>query len=149
MRSVVQRVDKADIHIEGVRVAGIRKGLLVFLGVAQGDQEADADYLSDKIVHLRIFEDENGKMNRSLLDMRGEILVVSQFTILADCRQGRRPSFIGAEYQDRARLLYNYFILKVKEKTSRVEEGEFQATMSVEIINNGPVTILLDSKKGV
>ena len=147
MRSVVQRVDRVRVHIGDKRVSEIEKGLLVLLGIEQGDLENDADYLSDKIVNLRIFEDEKGKMNLSLLDIRGEMLVVSQFTLLGDCRKGRRPSFTGAENPDRARLLCDYFIQKTKNKIGHVAQGEFQAMMSIELINNGPVTMLLDSRR--
>lgn len=147
MRSVVQRVDRARVHIGDKRISEIEKGLLVLLGIEQGDQESDADYLSDKIVNLRIFEDEQGKMNLSLLDIRGEMLVVSQFTLLGDCRKGRRPSFAAAENPDRARLLCDDFIKKTKNMIGHVAQGEFQAMMSIELINNGPVTILLDSKR--
>jgi len=147
MRSVVQRVDRVRVLIGDKRISEIGKGLLVLLGIQQGDRENDADYLSDKIMNLRIFEDENGKMNLSLLDIRGEMLVVSQFTLLGDCRKGRRPSFTGAENPDRARLLYDYFILKTKAIIGNVVQGEFQAMMSIELVNNGPVTMLLDSRR--
>lgn len=147
MRSVVQRIDRAFIQVGEKRLSGIDKGILVFLGIEQGDRESDADYLADKIVHLRIFADERGKMNLSLLDIKGEMLVVSQFTLLGDSRKGRRPSFTGAENPDRARLLYDYFIKKAKEKVKHCAEGEFQAMMSIELVNNGPVTLLLDSRK--
>jgi D-tyrosyl-tRNA(Tyr) deacylase len=147
MRSVVQRVDRADIQVEGKWISGIEKGILVFIGIQQGDRESDADYLADKIIHLRIFTDEGGKMNLSLLDIQGDMLVVSQFTLLGDSRKGRRPSFTGAENPDRARQLYDYFIKKAKEKVKHCAEGEFQTMMSIELINNGPVTMLLDSRK--
>jgi D-tyrosyl-tRNA(Tyr) deacylase len=147
MRSVVQRVDKVRVCIGDKRISEIEKGLLVFLGIEQGDLESDADYLSDKIMNLRIFEDKQGKMNLSLLDIGGELLVVSQFTLLGDCRKGRRPSFTGAENPDRARLLCDYFIQKTKNKIGHVAQGEFQAMMSIELINNGPVTMLLDSRR--
>ncbi len=147
MRSVLQKVDRADIHVGGKKISGIDKGILVFLGIERGDRESDAEYLADKIIHLRIFADERGKMNLSLLDIKGEMLVVSQFTLLGDSRNGRRPSFAGAENPDRARLLYDYFIKKAKEKVKRCAEGEFQAMMSIELVNNGPVTMLLDSRK--
>jgi D-tyrosyl-tRNA(Tyr) deacylase len=147
MRSVVQRVDRVRVLIGDKRISEIGKGLLVLLGIEQGDRKNDADYLSDKIMNLRIFEDENGKMNLSLLDIRGEMLVVSQFTLLGDCRKGRRPSFTGAENPDRARLLYDYFIQKTKAITGNVVQGEFQAMMSIELVNNGPVTMLLDSRR--
>jgi D-aminoacyl-tRNA deacylase len=147
MRSVVQRVDRVRVYIGDKRISEIAKGLLVLLGIEQGDLEKDADYLSDKIMNLRIFEDEKGKMNLSLLDIRGEMLVVSQFTLLGDCRKGRRPSFTGAENPDRARLLCDYFIQKARDKVDHVDQGEFQAMMSIELINNGPVTMLLDSRR--
>jgi D-tyrosyl-tRNA(Tyr) deacylase len=147
MRSVVQRVDRVRVLIGDKRMSEIGKGLLVLLGIEQGDRKSDADYLSDKIMNLRIFEDQNGKMNLSLLDIRGEMLVVSQFTLLGDCRKGRRPSFTGAENPDRARLLYDYFIQKTKAILGNVVQGEFQAMMSIELVNNGPVTMLLDSRQ--
>jgi D-tyrosyl-tRNA(Tyr) deacylase len=147
MRSVVQRVDRVRILVGDNRISEIEKGLLVFLGIEQGDREADADYLADKIMNLRIFEDEYGKMNRSILDIQGEMLVVSQFTLLGDCRKGRRPSFTAAENSDRARSLYDYFIEKTKIKIDRVAQGKFQAMMSIELVNNGPVTMLLDSRR--
>ncbi len=147
MRSVLQRVERAEIRVGGKFISLIGKGILVFLGIQQGDEERDADYLTDKIIHLRVFEDERGKMNLSLLDIKGEMLIVSQFTLLGDCRNGRRPSFTEAENPDRARALYDYFLNKSKEKVKCCAEGKFRATMSVELINNGPVTILLDSRK--
>jgi D-tyrosyl-tRNA(Tyr) deacylase len=147
MRSVVQRVDRVRVLIGDKRISEIGKGLLVLLGIEQGDRKNDADYLSDKIMNLRIFEDENGKMNLSLLDIRGEMLVVSQFTLLGDCRKGRRPSFTGAENPDRARLLYDYFIQKTKDIIGNVVQGEFQAMMYIDLVNNGPVTMLLDSRR--
>ena len=147
MRSVVQRVNRAEIRVENTCISQIKKGIIVFLGVQQGDEESDANYLSEKIIHLRIFEDEKGKMNQSLLDINGEMLIVSQFTLLGDCRKGRRPSFTEAENPDRARMLYNYFINRSKEKVKCCAEGEFQAMMSVELVNFGPVTILLDSRR--
>ena len=147
MRCVLQRVDRVDIHVEGKYISGIEKGILVFLGIEQGDRESDADYLSDKIINLRIFEDERGKMDRSLLDINGEMLVVSQFTLIGDCRKGRRPSFTRAENLDQAKKYYDYFISKVQEEIKRVAQGQFRAMMLVEIVNNGPVTILLDSRK--
>lgn len=146
MRSVIQRVDRAEIRVKERCISQIGKGILVFLGIEQGDEESDADYLCDKIIHLRIFDDEEGKMNRSLLDIDGELLVVSQFTLLGDCRKGRRPSFIAAENPHRARVLYHYLIGRVRESVKCCAEGEFQAMMSVELINDGPVTILLNSR---
>lgn len=146
MRCVLQRVDRADIRIEDRYIAGIKKGILVFLGVEQGDRVSDADYLSEKIINLRIFENEQGKMALSLLDIKGEVLVVSQFTLFGDCRKGRRPSFTRAENPDLAKKQYEYFISRVREKVTHVAQGQFQAMMFVEFINNGPVTILLDSR---
>jgi D-tyrosyl-tRNA(Tyr) deacylase len=147
MRAVVQRVDRADIKVGGKRISGIEKGILVFLGIEQGDRESDADYLVDKIIHLRIFSDRGGKMNLSLLDIQGEMLVVSQFTLLGDGRKGRRPSFTRAEHPDQARPIYDHFVRKAREIVNRCAEGEFQAMMAVELVNNGPVTLLLDSRK--
>jgi D-tyrosyl-tRNA(Tyr) deacylase len=144
---VVQRVERAGVLIGGKRISEIGKGLLVLLGIERGDLEGDADYLSDKIMNLRIFEDVNAKMNLSLIDIRGEMLVVSQFTLLGDCRKGRRPSFTGAESSDRARLLCEYFIQKTKNAIGHVAQGQFQAMMSVELVNSGPVTMLLDSRR--
>lgn len=149
MRCVLQRVDRADVHIGEQRIASIGKGILVFLGVEQGDRETDVDYLCDKIVNLRIFEDPSGKMDRSLLDVDGDLLVVSQFTILGDCRKGRRPSFTRAEKGEQARRLYDCFINRARERVKHVAQGQFQAMMLVELVNNGPVTILMDSKTGL
>jgi D-aminoacyl-tRNA deacylase len=147
MRSVVQRVDRSSVSIGNQPISEIGLGLLVFLGVEQGDREADADYLSEKIVNLRIFEDQDGKMNLSLIDVSGGMLVISQFTLLGDCRKGRRPSFTGAEAPKRAKQLYEYFIEKTKAVINNVVHGEFQAMMSIELVNNGPVTMLLDSRR--
>ncbi len=147
MRSVVQRVDKADVWVGGIRISGIEKGILVFLGIERGDRESDADYLTEKIINLRIFEDDQGKMNRSLLDTQGEMLIVSQFTLLGDCRKGRRPSFTEAEKPDLAKMIYDYFIKQAKQQVKHVSQGEFQAMMLIESLNNGPVTILLDSRR--
>lgn len=147
MRAVLQRVDRAEIRVDGKGISSIKKGIIVFLGIQQGDGERDADYLSDKITHLRIFEDENGKMNLSLLDVQGEMLVVSQFTLLGDCRKGRRPSFTEAENPDRSQKLYDYFLKTAREKVKCCAGGKFRAMMCVELVNNGPVTILLDSRK--
>ena len=147
MRSVVQRVDRATVSVEGKMISTIGKGILVFLGIEKADSINDANYLCEKIINLRIFEDADGKMNLSLLDIKGEMLVVSQFTLLGDCRKGRRPSFIGAEEPEEAKKLYEYFISKTSEIITDVVAGEFQAMMKVESVNDGPVTVLLDSKK--
>jgi len=147
MKAVIQRVDSASVSVGGSEVSRIGAGLLVLLGVEKGDSERDADFLLDKIIHLRIFEDGEGKMNRSLVDISGELLVVSQFTLLADCRKGRRPSFTDAADPARATALYEYVLSRAKEKLQKVGQGQFQASMKVELVNSGPVTILLDSRR--
>ena len=145
MRAVVQRVKESHVAIEGEIVARIGHGLLVLLGVATGDTLKNADYLADKISHLRIFEDDQEKMNRSLLDTGGDMLVVSQFTLMGDCRKGRRPSFIKAARPDEADPLYEFFVQRAREKGVHVETGRFRAMMAVSLINDGPVTIILES----
>ena len=147
MRAVLQRVEKARVTVKGRLISEIGRGILVFLGIADGDSESDADYLAEKIVNLRIFEDEKGKMNLSLLDIDGEMLVVSQFTLLGDCRNGRRPSYTQAEKPDRALFLYDYLVSQARKKIRVVAKGEFQAMMTVTLSNDGPVTMLLDSKR--
>ncbi|SEM32646.1 D-tyrosyl-tRNA(Tyr) deacylase [Syntrophus gentianae] len=147
MRVVVQRVDQASVKVKDRLVGNISKGILIFLGIEKGDNHKDADYLLEKVIHLRIFEDDDGKMNRSLKDISGEMLVVSQFTLLGDCRKGRRPAFTSAEEPERSNLLYSYFIDSAKERIPVVQAGIFQAMMKVELVNDGPVTLLLDSKK--
>lgn len=147
MRAVIQRVTSAAVKVGETCVGKIGHGLLVLLGVGAEDREADADYLADKIVHLRIFPDEQGKMNRSLAEVNGHILVVSQFTLYGDCRRGRRPSYSAAAPPDRAKRLYEYFVARLKSYGVHVETGVFQEMMDVELINHGPVTILLDSQK--
>jgi D-tyrosyl-tRNA(Tyr) deacylase len=147
MRACIQRVSQASVTVGG-RVAGqIGQGLVVLLGVAAGDVEQDARWLADKIVPLRIFNDEQGKMNRSLMDVNGALLVVSQFTLLADCRKGRRPSLIDAAAPELAEHLYECFMAAVAAYGVRVASGEFGAMMQVALVNDGPVTVLLDSKK--
>ncbi len=146
MRAVVQRVKSARVCVDG-RVSGkIGKGLLVLLGVGKGDGENDVSFLASKIPELRIFEDDSGKFNLSLKEISGEILVVSQFTLFGDCRKGRRPSFTEAEEPTVANSLYEFFILKLREQGIPVQTGEFQAKMEVHLINDGPVTLLLDSR---
>lgn len=149
MRAIVQRVDSASIFVDSRHISSVEKGALIFLGIERGDDSKDADYLLDKVINLRIFEDEMGKMNHSLLDKSYGMLVVSQFTLLGDCRKGRRPSFVSAEHPEKAKLLYEYFISKGRESIKNVSGGEFQAMMKVQLINHGPVTILLDSRKPV
>jgi D-tyrosyl-tRNA(Tyr) deacylase len=147
MRAVIQRVKEARVSIEGHIAGHIERGLLVLLGVGKEDREGDADYLAAKIPQLRVFEDDAGKFNLSLFDIKGAILVVSQFTLFGDCRKGRRPSFTDAADPQRANELYNYFVAKLREHRITVATGEFQAHMAVELINDGPVTLLLDSTK--
>lgn len=148
MKAVIQRVKYASVKIDGNLVASCNQGFMILLGVQQGDTEADADKLLKKVPVLRIFEDENGKMNKSLLDVNGEALVVSQFTLLADCSHGRRPSFTNSAPPDVANALYEYFVQGMKDAgVQRVETGEFGADMAVELLNDGPVTIFLDSKE--
>jgi D-tyrosyl-tRNA(Tyr) deacylase len=147
MKAVIQRVETASVRIDGNEISRIGGGLLVLLGVEKGDSEKDADFLLDKIIHLRIFEDGEGKMNLSLLDISGELLVVSQFTLLADCRKGRRPSFTDAAEPESATKLYEYMLSRAREKVTKVGQGQFQAMMKVGLVNDGPVTILLDSRR--
>jgi D-tyrosyl-tRNA(Tyr) deacylase len=147
MRAVVQRVKEAKVQVEGKVVGEIGHGVAVFLGVEQSDEIHDADYLVTKTVQLRIFKDSEQKFNRSLVDVRGAMLVVSQFTLLGDCRKGRRPSFSDAASPEKARDLYEYFISRVAKSDIPVASGEFQAMMEVFLINDGPVTMLLDSKR--
>ncbi|MGD9384768.1 MAG: D-aminoacyl-tRNA deacylase [Desulfobacterales bacterium] len=146
MRAVVQRVKSSSVTVDGSVVAKIDDGLLVLLGVAKPDNSDDADYLAEKIVNLRIFEDENGKLNRSLLSTGGQMLVVSQFTLLGNCNKGRRPSFVHAAGQDQAVKLYERFIDQVREKGVSVKTGRFRAMMEVALINDGPVTLIVESK---
>lgn len=149
MRAVVQRVSRAKVTVDGEIVGKIDKGLLVLLGVAQTDTSADADYLADKIVNLRIFDDSNGKMELSLLDTKNSMLVVSQFTLYGDTRRGRRPSYIRAAGPERANELYEYFTDRARTYCPSVQTGRFQAMMDVELVNDGPVTILLDSERSI
>jgi len=146
MRAVIQRVKESSVNIGHQMISRIGPGLLVLLGVSEADEAADAAFLSEKIVHLRVFEDEAGKMNRSLMETRGEMLVVSQFTLLGDCRKGRRPSYVHAAGPEKAENLYEDFVERVREKGIRVQTGRFRAMMDVALINEGPVTLILDSK---
>ena len=146
MRAVVQRVKQSAVETNGEIVGRIGRGLLVLLGVAREDSAEDADYLANKIINLRIFEDENGKMNRSLLETGGELLAVSQFTLLADCRKGRRPSFIKAAEPEKATELYERFVTQVRQNGVAVQTGRFQAMMEVALVNDGPVTIIIESR---
>ncbi|MDW8029958.1 MAG: D-aminoacyl-tRNA deacylase [Armatimonadota bacterium] len=147
MRAVVQRVSEAWIEVEGQKVARIGQGLLVLLGVGQGDNEEDAKYLANKVANLRVFEDEEGKLNKSVLEIGGSALVVSNFTLYGDCRKGRRPSFTDAAPPEIANQLYLRFCDFLKAEGVPVQMGVFQAHMHVGLINDGPVTLLLDSKK--
>jgi len=148
MRAVVQRVKESKVEVGGKSVGAIGPGLLIFLGVGEDDSEKDCDYLSNKIVHLRIFPDREDLMNLSLIDIGGSALVVSQFTLWGDCRKGRRPSFVRAARPEKAEELYERFIGLLKEKGIDVATGRFQAMMDVSLINDGPVTLMLDSSKG-
>jgi D-tyrosyl-tRNA(Tyr) deacylase len=147
MRAVVQRVSEACVKVEGQIVGQIEGGLLVLLGVDQADIDQDVVYLTQKIAGLRIFEDAQEKMNLSVQEVGGSVLVVSQFTLYGDCRQGRRPSFIQAAPPEQANKLYQAFVAELKGQGLKVETGQFQASMSVSLVNEGPVTMLLDSRK--
>ena len=147
MRAVVQRVSRASVKVKAEFTGKIGEGLVVLLGVAQDDTEADANYLAEKVAGLRIFEDAEGKMNRSLTDAGGAVLVVSQFTLFGDVRKGKRPSFDAAARPERARELYEHFVRAIRALGLQCETGRFQEMMEVELVNQGPVTILLDSKK--
>jgi D-tyrosyl-tRNA(Tyr) deacylase len=145
MRAVIQRVSEASVTVEGRVIGAIGRGLVVLLGVAKGDQAGEAEFLVEKTVGLRIFPDAEGKMNQSVADVAGSLLVVSQFTLYGDCRRGRRPSFDKAAPADEARVLYEYFVRAARDRGIRVETGIFQATMSVQLVNDGPVTLIIDS----
>jgi D-tyrosyl-tRNA(Tyr) deacylase len=147
MRAVIQRVSRARVQVDGQTTGEIGQGLLILLGVAQGDTPKEADSLLDKIINLRIFEDAGGKMNLSLLETGGQLMVISQFTLYADCRKGRRPSFTDAAPPGEAQKLYDYFVDAARKRGLQVATGIFQALMEVELLNFGPVTILLDSSK--
>jgi len=147
MRAVVQRVSHANVVVKDAITGEIGNGFLVLLGIEEQDDEKDLEYMVDKILNLRIFEDDQGKMNRSLLEVGGELLVVSQFTLLGDCRKGRRPSFVNAAKPEDADALYQRFVEKCRAFGVKVETGVFQAYMKVNLCNDGPVTLLIDSRK--
>ncbi|WP_024615783.1 D-aminoacyl-tRNA deacylase [Clostridium sp. Ade.TY] len=147
MRAVVQRVSSSSVAVNGEVVGKINEGLNILIGISKEDTLEDLKYIKDKVINLRIFEDEDYKMNQSLLDVKGEILVISQFTLYGDCRKGRRPNFMNAKGGEEAKVLYNEFVSMLKETGLKIETGEFGADMKVDIQNYGPVTILLDSFK--
>ena len=147
MRAVVQRVSSAEVRVDDKMVGRVGKGLLVYLGVGKEDTVSDIEYMAEKVSGLRIFEDENGKMNLSVQDIRGEILAISQFTLYGDVRKGKRPSFSDSAAPDKGEELYNQFIRRIQGIGIRIEKGIFGAHMMVDYVNDGPVTILLDSKK--
>ena len=145
MKAVIQRVSRAQVSVDEQVVGRIGHGYMILLGVAQGDTEEDLDKLLSKILKLRIFEDENGKMNRSLMDVGGELLIISQFTLMANYRQGNRPDFLGAAAPAEGERLYELFVKKAAEQVANVQKGVFGAHMAVELVNDGPVTICMDS----
>ena len=149
MRAVVQRVASSSVAVGGVEVAAINRGMLVLLGVRKGDAPSDLEWMAEKVLNLRIFDDAEGVMNLSVTDVAGEILVVSQFTLLADSRKGRRPSYIDAAGPDEAKRLYETFCDRLASSSLVVRRGVFQAVMAVSLVNDGPVTILLDSDRGI
>ena len=149
MRAVVQRVSRARVTVETHTTGQIERGIVVLLGVGSSDKEADAEYLAEKIAGLRIFEDQDGKMNRSISEAGGAVLAVSQFTLYGDTRRGKRPSFDAAARPEQARTLYEYFVERIRVQGLRCETGQFQAMMKLELVNEGPVTILLDSEKTI
>lgn len=147
MRAVIQRVSEAEVKVKGSRVGAIGRGLVLLVGVGAEDTEEDGRWLAEKLAHLRIFPDDGGLMNRSVLDVAGAVLVVSQFTLWGDCRKGRRPSFVRAAPPEKARRLYEKLIEDLRARGVPVETGRFQETMAVRLVNDGPVTILLDSSE--
>ena len=147
MKFVIQRVTHADVVVDGNELGRIGKGFMVLIGVSKEDDRAIADKMVDKMIKLRIFEDENGKTNLSLNDVGGELLLISQFTLYANCKKGNRPSFIDAGAPDEANALYEYIIERCKERVNVVERGEFDADMKVSLLNDGPFTIVLDSSE--
>jgi len=149
MRAVIQRVIKACVRINNKEFSSINKGIVLLLGVEKDDSKSDASYILEKTVNMRIFEDRQGKMNLSLLDIMGDLMVISQFTLLGDCAKGRRPSFIRAEEPCAANLLYEYFVQEARNKVKNLATGQFQEMMEIHLVNNGPVTMLLDSRKNL
>lgn len=147
MKALIQRIQEGSVQVDGEIVGKIGQGLLVFLGAGEGDESADLEYVFNKVIHLRIFEDEAGKMNLSLMDVKGELLIVSQFTLYADIRKGRRPSFDNAMKPDAAKKMYERFIEMAKEKGIQTQHGVFGADMKVSLVNDGPVTIMVESLK--
>ncbi|SLM27601.1 D-tyrosyl-tRNA(Tyr) deacylase [Desulfamplus magnetovallimortis] len=147
MKAVLQRVTKASVSVADKITGTIDNGLVILLGVGHHDTESQASFLAEKIINLRIFEDENGKLNRSLLDVQGELLVISQFTLFGDCHKGRRPSFVNAAYPETAERLYEYFVQLTREKGIHTETGVFGAMMDVTLTNSGPVTLTLDTEE--
>jgi D-tyrosyl-tRNA(Tyr) deacylase len=147
MRALVQRVARASVEVEGRSVASIGHGLLVLVGVAGGDTEEEAGWVAARCAHLRVFEDESGRMNRSLLEVDGEALVVSQFTLYGDCRKGRRPAFTAAAPAERGEILYRVFVQALREEGVRAAEGVFGARMQVHLLNDGPVTLLVEKER--
>ncbi|HZK43306.1 MAG TPA: D-aminoacyl-tRNA deacylase [Syntrophomonadaceae bacterium] len=147
MRAIVQRTLESSIVIDNIKTAEIEQGLIVFIGIKTGDNQKDAQYLMEKIINLRIFEDSNGKMNLSLIDIKGELLLVSQFTLYGDTRKGRRPSFSSAESPEVAEPLFNYCVDYVRQHGIKTKTGAFGADMKINIVNDGPCTILIDSEK--
>ena len=147
MRAVLQRVTRAQVSVDGEVIGQIGPGLVILLGVAQGDTQADVDWMAEKVIQLRLFEDAAGKTNLSTKDVAGGLLVISQFTLLADCRNGRRPSFTAAAPPEEANQLYEAFVAACRQSGLPVQTGKFRANMQVELVNDGPVTVMLDSKK--
>ena len=146
MIAILQRVTSAEVYIDDKKYSAINKGLLILLGIHKNDTENDIDYLINKIIKLRIFNDKNNKMNLSILDVNGDVMVVSQFTLLANLNQGMRPSFINSEKPDLAKQLYNIFIEKLNETNLNIKTGKFGSMMNISLVNNGPATFIVDSK---
>ena len=147
MRAIIQRVESASVRVDSQLISKITKGILVFIGVGKEDTDKDADYVASKIMCMRIFDDNEGKMNLSLADINGQALIVSQFTLFGDCRKGKRPSFESAADMKKAKVLYEYLVEKCKQSNLVIGKGVFRENMLVDLVNDGPVTILLDSKK--